>query len=177
MLFAARDDFSRPGEYSNDGLYWLDQKTGTLYHVHATQIEECEIRATDLGLRLRGSMLSRLARAPAIVVWRFDAVTEGAAQVAGSVSFCRHARRGVHHLDDLDPQTAAPETTDKNEPPVWAGDHQRAAAAFARLEEHLRAHSWQQHRQSGAHWYSRRYRRPVILWDQPVHATELRPRQ
>jgi hypothetical protein len=176
VLFTVRDDFSRPGEYSGDGLYWHDQKTGTLYHVHATQIEECEIRACDLGLRRCRSVLSWLARAPAIIGWRFDAVTEDTAQVAGSVSFCRHARRGVHHLDDLDPQTAAPETMDKIESPVWAGDHQRATTAFARLEENLRAHGWQQHRQSGAHWYSRRYLRPVILWDQPVHATELPPR-
>jgi hypothetical protein len=175
VLFTARDDFSRPGEYSSNGLYWHDQKTGALYHVHATQIEECGIRATDLGLRWCRSVLARLGRAPAIIGWRFDAVTEGTAQVAGSVSFGRHARRDVHHLDDLDPQTMAPETG-QSEPPVWAGDHQRAATAFARLEENLRAHGWQQHRQSGAHWYSRRYWRPVILWDQPVHATELPPR-
>jgi hypothetical protein len=36
MFFTARDGFSRPGEYSDDGLYWCDGKTGTLYHVHAT---------------------------------------------------------------------------------------------------------------------------------------------
>jgi hypothetical protein len=36
----------------------------------------------------------------------------------------------------------------------------------------LRARGWEPDGASGVHWYSSRYQRPVILWDQPVHASE-----
>jgi hypothetical protein len=168
-----------PGDYSDNGLYWHDGKTGILYHVHAIETEECEVQGADRGVRWRKSTLSRLVRAPAIVSCRFDAVTDDTAQVAGSVSFSRHARHGGRHLDDLDSgttdlRTTDLRTTDMSESLVWAGDRQRAAAALARLDSILEARGWKPRRESGAHWYSWRYRRPVILWDQPVHAAEMR---
>ncbi len=162
-----------PGEYSDDGLYWHDRKTGLLYHVHAIETEDCEVHGASRGADWRRTALSRLAHAPAIISCRFDAVTDGTAQVAGSVSFSRHARDGIRHLDDLDPGTADLHTKE-SQPPVWAGDRQRAAAALARLDSILEARGWKPRRESGAHWYSQRYRRPVILWDQPVHAAETR---
>jgi hypothetical protein len=175
-LLSDRDGFRRPGEYSGNGLYWRDRKSGILYHVHAIETEECEVQGTDRGVDRWRSMLSRLVRAPTVIGCRFDAVTDGAAHVAGSVSFSRHARPGVHDLDDLDPASPEPKTTDRSQSLVWTGDRRRAAAAFASLEEILGARGWKLHRESGAHWYSRRYRRPVILWDQPVHAAEVRAR-
>jgi len=163
-----------PGDYSDNGLYWHDGKTGILYHVHAIETEECEVQGANRGADWRKTALSRLVRAPAIVGCRFDAVTDDTAQVAGSVSFSRHARHGVRHLDDLDPGTTDLHTTDMSESLVWAGDRQRAAAALAHLDSILEARGWKPRRESGAHWYSWRYRRPVILWDQPVHAAEMR---
>ena len=163
-----------PGEYSDNGLYWHDEKTGILYHVHAIETEECEVQGANRGADWRKTALSRLVRAPAIVSCRFDAVTDDTAQVAGSVSFSRHARYGVRHLDDLEPGIADMHSTETGESPVWAGDCQRAAAALAYLDAILEARGWKPRRESGAHWYSRRYRRPVILWDQPVHAAEMR---
>jgi hypothetical protein len=172
-----RGSFSRPGEYSGQGLYWRDRNVGTLYHVHVTATEECEVHATGLGVRWYRSALSRLGHGPAITGWRFDALIDGAAQVCGSVRFWRHARLGVRHLDDLNPRSMAWESPDESEPLAWAADAQRAAAALTRLHQNLRACGWERYGQSGAHWYSRRYRRPVILWDQPVHATEIRLRR
>jgi hypothetical protein len=172
-----RGSFSRPGEYSDDGLYWRDAKAGTLYHVHATATEACEVRGTNLGVRWCRSVVSQLRRGPAIIGWRFDAVIDGAAHVAAAVRFWRHARRGLHDLDDLSRGFPAREYWDTSQPVARAADPQRAAAALARLHEKLRACGWEQHGQSDAHWYSRRYRRPVILWDQPVHATEIRQRR
>lgn len=162
-----------PGEYSGDDRYWRDGRTGILYHVHAVETEECEVQGADHGARWREGTLSRLVRAPAIAGCRFDAVTDGTAQVAGSVRFARHARHGVGHLDDLGPGTAGSQATDMSQSPARAGDRQRAAAALARLDSILQARGWKPRREAGAHWYSRRYRRPVILWDQPVDAAEL----
>jgi hypothetical protein len=163
-----------PGEYSGDGRYWHDGKTGIFYHVHAIETEECEVHGIHRGTDWRKTAVSRLVRAPAIVGCRFDALTDDTAQVAGSVSFSRHARHGVRHLDDLDPGTADPRTTEMSESPVWDGDRQRAAASLARLDSILQVRGWKPRRESGAHWYSWRYRRPVILWDQPVDAAEMR---
>jgi hypothetical protein len=163
-----------PGEYCDDDLYWRDGKTGIRYHVHAIEAEECEIQGTDRGTDWLRGTLSRLVRAPAITACRFEAVTDNTAQIAGSISFSRHARHGVHHLDDLDPATAGLKTTDRNQDLVWAGDHQRAATALARLDSVLAARGWKPRRESGTHWYSLRYRRAVILWEQPVHRAEIR---
>jgi hypothetical protein len=163
-----------PGEYCDDGLHWRDGKSGIRYHVHAIQTEDCEIHGTHRGTHWRRSALSRLVRAPAIIACQFDAVTDDTAQVTGSVTFSRHARHGIRHLDDLDPATASLKTTNMNQDLVWAGDHQRAAAALARLDSILTAHGWKPRREAGPHWYSMRYRRPVILWDQPVHPAEMR---
>jgi hypothetical protein len=111
-------------------------------------------------------------RNPALFYCQLDAVTDGTGQVAGSARFSRHARRGIRHLDDLDPQTAEPETTDMTESLVWAGDHESAAAAVEQLDSILRARGWEHDGGYGDHWYSRRHQRPVILWDQPVQAAE-----
>jgi hypothetical protein len=163
-----------PGEYSGEGLYWRDGKSGICYHVHAVETEECEVQGNDLGTNWCKSTLAWLVRAPAIISCQFNAVTDDTAQVAGSVSFTRHARNGVHHLDSLRPDTAGYKATDTSRSAVQAGDHQRAATALARLDSILKVRGWKPRRESGAHWYSRRYRRPVILWEEPVHATELR---
>jgi hypothetical protein len=167
-----RDDLAGTGEYTGDGLYWRDRSSGQFSHVHATQTEHCEVHGAERGMDFRRSTLSRLMRNPALFYCQFDAVTDGSGQVAAYVRFSRHARRGIHHLDDLDPQTAELETTDMNEPLVWAGDHESAAAALEQLDSILRARGWEHDGESGGHWYSRRYQRPVILWDQPVHAAE-----
>ena len=172
-LTRSRDDLAGTGAYTGDGLYWCDRASGQLYHVHATQTEHCEIHAAERGLDCRRTTLSRLMRNPALFYCHFDAVADGTGQVAGSARFSRHARRGIHHLDDLDPQTAALETTDMSEPLVWAGDHESAAAALEQLDSILRARGWEHDGTSGGHWYSRKYQRPVILWDQPVQASEV----
>jgi hypothetical protein len=166
------DELAGTGEYIDDGLYWRDAASGQLFHVHASQTEHCEVRAADRGMDWRRSTLSRFMRDPAVIRWQFDAVTDGSSQVAGSVAFPRHARGGIHHIDDLDPRSAALETTDMTEPLVWAGDHDSAAAALQELDFVLQARGWEADSAYGDHWYSRRYRRPVILSDQPVQATE-----
>lgn len=166
------DELAGTGEYTGDGLYWRDWKSGQLYHVHAAQTEHCEVRGAEHGVDWRRSTLSRLVRDPAIVRCQFDAVTDGSGQVAGSVSFSRHARHGIHHVDDLDPQTADLETADMTESQVWVGDHDNAAAAVRQLDSVLQARGWEHDSTYGDHWYSRRYRRQVILWDQPVQAAE-----
>jgi hypothetical protein len=107
--------------------------------VHATQTEHCEVHGAERGPDLRRTTLSRLIRNPALFYCQFDAMTDGTRQVAGSARFSRHARRGIHHLDDLDPHTGEPETTDITEPLVWADDHQSAAAALEQLDSNLRA--------------------------------------
>jgi hypothetical protein len=169
---SGRDELAGTGEYSDDGLYWHDRTSGQLYHVHATQAEACEVHGAERGVDWRKSTLSRLVRTPGVIRCQFDAVTDGTTQVAGSAGFSRHARHGIHHLDDLDPQNAGPETTDMSESQVWAGDYQRAATAFEHLDSTLRARGWQHDGASDSHWYSRTYQRPVILWDQPVQAAE-----
>jgi hypothetical protein len=168
----SRDDLAGAGEYTSDGLYWRDRSSGQLYHVHATQTEHCEVHGAGRGPDLRRTTLSRLMRNPALFYCQLDAVTDSTGQVAGSARFSRHARRGIHHLDDLDPQTAEPETTDMTESLVWAGDHESAAAAVEQLDSILRARGWEHDGEYGDHWYSRRYQRPVNLWDQPVQAAE-----
>lgn len=168
----SRDDLAGAGEYTSGGLYWHDQASGQLYHVHATQTEQCEVHGAERGLDLRRTTLSRLMRNPALFYCQLDAVTDGTRQLAGSARFSRHARRGIHHLDDLDPQTAELETTNMTESLVWAGDHESAAAALEQLDSILRARGWEHNDGYGDHWYSRRYQRPVILWDQPVQAAE-----
>ena len=169
-----RDELAGTGEYTRDGLYWRDQASGQLYHVHATQTEHCEVHGAARGPDLRRTTQSRLMRNPALFYCQFDAITDGTGQAAGSARFSRHARRGIHHLDDLDPDTTGQETTDMTESLVWAGDYQTAAAALEQLDSNLRARGWEQRPDGGygAHWYSRRYQRPVILWDQPVQAAE-----
>jgi hypothetical protein len=166
------DKTAGTGEYTPDGLYWRDRASGQLYHVHVTQTEHCEVHGAERGLDCQRSTLSRLMRNPALFYCQFDAVNDGTGQVAGSARFSRHARRGIHHLDDLDPQTAELETTDMSEPLVWAGDHESAAAALEELDSILRARGWEHDGESGTHWYSMTYQRPVILWDQPVQAAE-----
>jgi hypothetical protein len=52
-----------------------------------------------------------------------------AQRLAGARPHLAAVAGGIHHLDDLDPQTGEPETTDMTEPLVWVGDHQSAAAA------------------------------------------------
>ena len=42
MFFTFSYGFRTPCEHSDDASYWHDGKTGTLYHVQATQTEECE---------------------------------------------------------------------------------------------------------------------------------------
>jgi hypothetical protein len=172
LLRRGRDDLAGDGEYTGDGLYWRDRASGQLYHVHATQTEQCEVRGAERGPDLRRTTLSRLMRHPALFYCQFDAVTDGTGQVAASARFSRHARRGIHHLDDLDPHTSEPETTDMTQPLVWAGDHQSAAAALEELDSVLRARGWHHDSGYGDHWYSRRYQRPVTLFDQPVQADE-----
>ena len=167
-----RDDPMSAGEYTGDGQYWRDRPSGQLYHVHATQTEHCEVHGAVRGQDLRRTTLSRLMRNPALLCCHFDAVTDSTEQVAGSARFTRHARRGIRDLDDLDPQTAGQETTDWTESLVWAGDHESAGAALEQLNCVLRARGWEQDDGYGDHWYSRRYERPVILWDQPVQAAE-----
>jgi hypothetical protein len=167
-----RDELAGAGEYTSDGLYWRDRASGQLYHVHATQTEHCEVHGAERGLDLRRTTLSRLMRNPALCYCQFDAVTDGTGRVAGSARFSRHARHGIHHVDDLDPQTAGLETAHMTESLVWVGDHESAASALEQLDFLLRARGWEHDRGYGDHWYSRRYQRPVILWDQPVQAAE-----
>lgn len=133
----SHDELAGTGEHTGDGLYWRDYPSGQLYHVHATQTEDCEVHGTERGQDLRRTTLSRLMRNPALLYCQFDAVTDSTDQVAGSARFSRHARRGIRHLDDLDPQTAGLETTDVTQPLVWAGDHESAAAALEELDSDL----------------------------------------
>jgi hypothetical protein len=167
-----QDENAGAGEYADNGRYWRDSTSGTLYPIHATQTEQCEVHATDRGVDWRKSALSRLMRSPAIISCQFDAVADTTEHVTGSARFSRHARHGIAAVDDLDPADTEPETAHMNESQVWAGDRQQAATALDHLDAILTACGWQATAQSDAHWYSRRYQRPVILWDQPLPAAD-----
>lgn len=158
------------GEYSDDGALWRDRASGSEYPCSKTQVEHCQVHADEDGMYWRSTALARLIRGPAIMRYRFSAVSEGDGQpgtVTASVDFPQEARRNIT-LDHLDPGAASADPYGLGRSRDWATE------ALDDLDTLLAAKGWQPAGKSEDHWYSRRYQRPAILWDRPARPVEPR---
>jgi hypothetical protein len=152
-------DFTAVGQ----DYYWRDDATGTLYQADPDYEETCEVQASErVRMDLRMTAASSLIRGPAIDTNRFTAVSDATGQLAASTDFPQQCYRGIG-LDHVDPAQAAQDQCDLR------FNREQATEALDRLESTLEAQGWQRYGNAGAHWYSRTYQRPAILWDQPVH--------
>lgn len=162
------DQIPGAGEFAGVGedYYWRDDATGTLYKAERHNEETCEVQASErTRMDLRMTAASRLVRSPAVDTSRFAAVIDGSGQLAASADFPQHCYRGVG-LDHVDPAQAALDQCDLR------FNREQAIAALDRLGSILEARGWRRCGDSGTHWYSRTYQRPVIHWDQPVQPAE-----
>jgi hypothetical protein len=96
------DETTGSGGYSEDRELWRDNASGQLFPYSPTESERCEIRASEAGTYWRRTALSRLVRSGAIMRYRFDAVTDGTAEVAATYEFPQEARVNLN-LDTIDP--------------------------------------------------------------------------
>lgn len=161
----APDEAAGIGELTTDKEHWQDAASGQLFPVSETEYEYCEIRATMAGTYWRDTALSRLVRKGAILRYRFDAVTEGSSEIAGTHEFPQEARVNLN-LDTIDPAHAS--TDQYNQ----AGNRDLALHALAHMDWLLSSRGWTSIGQTSdlanQHWYATRYRRPVIFWTKPV---------
>jgi len=152
------------GEFVRDGgaLHWRDQITGTCYMVDEATVTRCVVKGSQAGLDWRMTAVSQLAGSPAVTTHRFSAVTDCTGEVAASLVFPQQCYRGVG-LDHVDPSQVADDPCDLR------FNREQAISALGRLDLILFARGWSPEvADDGAHWYSRRYRRPAIRWDSPV---------
>ena len=131
ILGQGRDELGGAVVDTGDGLYWRDRTSGQLHHVGATQNEYCAVQDAERGLELRGTTLSRLTRSPALFYCQFDASPTAPVRSQGSLASPGTPGAGIHHVDDLDPQTAGPETTGMTESLLWVDDHESTDAALS----------------------------------------------
>jgi len=162
------DQVPGTGEFTGVGedCYWRDDATGALYKAERHNEETCEVQASErTKMDLRMTAASRLVRSPAIATSRFTAVVDGAGQPAATTDFPQHCYRGVS-LDHVDPAQSALDQCDLR------FNREQATGALDRLGSILQARGWRRCDDSGTHWYSRTYQRPVIHFDQPVQTAE-----
>jgi hypothetical protein len=156
------------GEFTEDGegYYWRDDATGALHVAELDNEVTCEVQASErTKMDLRMTAASRLMRSPAIDTSQFNAVVDGTGELAATAEFPQHCYRGVG-LDHVDPAQAALAQCDLR------FNREQATQALDRLGSILEARGWRRSGDSGMHWYSRTYQRPVIHWEQPVQAAE-----
>jgi hypothetical protein len=154
------------GEFVNNGddFHWRDQATGVLYKVDKNTTTHCEVQGFErTGLDMRMTAASRLLRGPAVATHRFAAVVDETGQVAATAEFPQQCYTGIG-LDHVDPAQASQDQCDLRL------NRDQAIGALDRLDYILQAGGWQPTSASGPHWYSRTYRRPAVLRDQPVQA-------
>lgn len=157
------------GDYSEDREIWKTRKTGLTYPCSSTDIEYCDVQATVAGQYWRRTAISRLMRMGAIWRYRFDAVVdksaEDVASIAATVQFPQEAKVNIT-LDHLDPAAAA------SDPYGLGQNREQAIAALDHLDWVLTNRGWTltepSENEANAHWYARRYSRPVILWSDPI---------
>lgn len=172
-------DHPDAGKFLNDAegeLRWRSLATGTLYPVDtdaAGDTEECcEVQASEktLGWDAQMTALNRLFRHKAAVFTsRFSAVT-GDGRVAATADFPQETYRGMtldHASQEWVTRLIADGTCDLR------NNREYAVKALDGLEAVLGDCGWEREGGDGEHWYSRRCQRPVILWDQPLHAAEV----
>jgi hypothetical protein len=162
------DRIPATGEFTGDGqdYYWRDDETGALYKAEQDSEVTCEVQASErTKMDLRMTAASRLMRSPAIDTSQFTAVVDGTGELAATTDFPQHCYRGVG-LDHVDPAQAGLAQCDLR------FNREQAIQALDRLGSVLEARGWRRSGDSGMHWYSRTYQRPVIHWDQPVQTAE-----
>jgi hypothetical protein len=159
------DETAGFGGYPEDGELWRDKASGQLFPYSQTESECCEIQASEAGTYWRRTALSRLVRSGAIMRYRFDAVTDGTAEVAATHEFPQEARVNLN-LDTVDPAHASTDQYNQARNRGWALD------ALARMDWLLTTRGWHAAGRpadpSNQHWYANRYERPVISWTEPV---------
>lgn len=162
------DQLPGAGDFTGDGqdYHWRDTTTGTLYKVDRDNTTHCEVQASErTRMDMRMTALNRLMRGPAVMTNQFTAITAGTGQVAATADFPQECYRGIG-LDHVDPAQASQDQCDLRL------NRKQATGALDRLDSILETRGWQPDGTSGSRWYSRTYRRPVILWDQPVQPAE-----
>jgi hypothetical protein len=159
------DETAGFGQFSEDGKLWRDSASGRAFPCSETDREHCEIQANMVGQYWRSTALSRLVRAGAIVRYRFDAVTDGAAGIAATHEFPQEARVNLN-LDTVDPAHASTDEYNQARNRDWALE------ALARMDLLLTNRGWRSAGRSAnpsnQHWYASRYERPVVFWTEPV---------
>jgi hypothetical protein len=159
------DETAGFGGYSEDGKLWRDKASGQLFPYSQTESEYCEIQANLDGQYWRRTALSRLVRSGAIWRYRFDAVTDGIAEVAATHEFPHEARVNLN-LDTVDPAHASTDQYNQARNRDWALE------ALAHMDWLLTNRGWRAAGRSAdpsnQHWYANRYERPVISRTEPV---------
>ncbi|MCW2912255.1 MAG: hypothetical protein JWN52_323 [Actinomycetia bacterium] len=154
------------GEYSEDCQRWQDQASGQWFPVSPTDVENCEVKVEMGGFAWRRMAIARLTGAGAIVRYTFFAVSEdassGVPEIVSSVEFLHEARHNIT-IDNLDPALASVDQYNL----AWNRD--MATEALTHLEWLLAKRGWEPDGRSDQ-WYARRYRRPLILWNEPLVA-------
>jgi hypothetical protein len=162
------DRIPATGEFTGNGqdYYWRDDETGALYKAEQHNKATCEVQASErTKMDLHMTAASRLMRSPAIDTSQFNAVVKGTEELAATTDFPQHCYRGIG-LDHVDPAQAPLDHCDL----IFNRD--QATQALDRLGSILEARGWRRSADSGMHWYSRTYQRPVIHWNQPAQMTE-----
>jgi hypothetical protein len=159
------DETAGFGGYSEDGELWRDKASGQLFPYSQAESECCEIQASEAGTYWRRTALSRLVRSGAIMRYRFDAVTDGTAEVAATHEFPQEARVNLN-LDTVDPAHVSTDQYNQARNRDWA------LQALAHMDWLLTNRGWHAAGRSAdpsnQHWYANRYERPVISWTEPV---------
>ncbi|HEU5386713.1 MAG TPA: hypothetical protein VFV73_12485 [Streptosporangiaceae bacterium] len=162
------------GHVLEDGSGWQADDSGTVYPASADNPESCTIEAELGGQYWRRTMLNRLLRRGALWKYTFyarldSAPGNGRETAAAWLDFPQEAWKNVT-LDDIDPQS--PHVL---EMPADALRYNREEAqeALKHINWLLEKRGWTPDDTRPAegtdrHWYSSRYRRPVIAWEAPV---------
>lgn len=159
------EDSGKSGQYLPDGTGWRDDESGIVYPVSGTELERCEIHATEAGTYWRRTAVSRLLRGGALLRYRFAALTDpapgGRPGVAAWYDFPFEARHNIT-LDHLDPVLAGADQYG------LGTSREQATDALKHVQWLLTSRGWKPDGYSAdpsnTHWYAARYARPAISW-------------
>jgi hypothetical protein len=161
------------GQFLPDKSGWQADDSSTVYPVSADSRESCTIEAELTSQYWRRTMLNRLLRRGAL--WRYtfyarrDSAGGGRETAAAWLEFPQEAWKNIT-LDDMDPQLShVPEM------PADALRYNReeAWAAHKHIKWLLEKRGWEPcdtepEEGTDEHWYTVRYRRPVIAREAPI---------